>query len=269
MSHDDYIHGFGPIEEQRLRDQAAVLAPVVFAGLDLPRRGRLLELGCGVGAELELITQRYPELSLFGVDLSETQVAAAARSLRGRARVARGAAERLPFSDRSFDVVITIWMLEHVIEPALVIAEALRVLKPNARLILTEVDNATFRFRPEQPAIRDWWARFCDQQRRLGADPEIGRALPALVHAAGGHDLQTEYLPVVSSARQPHRRDVLLDYVRQLLLSGRAMLERSGAIDEGSLAALETDLERVRGDPSIQFEYHAVRLSCRAPRGGA
>lgn len=265
MRQADYIHGFGPIEEQRLRDQAATLAPVVFAGLELPEPARLLEIGCGVGAELELIAQRHPGISLFGIDLSDSHIGAAARALTGRAQLVQANGASLPFADASFDVVMTIWLLEHVPQPVAVIREALRVLGPGGRLILTEVDNATFRFSPEQPAIRDWWNRFCEQQRRGGADPRVGRSLPALVQSAGGRELQAEDLPVVSSLRQPRRRDELIDYVHQLLLSGRPTLECGGVVDADALAALERDFERVRSDPSIQFEYHAVRLSCRAP----
>jgi hypothetical protein len=93
----------------------------------------------------------------------------------------------------------------------------------------------------------------------------VGRSLPALVQAAGGLELHTDDLPVVSSVREPKRREELIDYVRQLLLSGRPTLDRCGAIDADALVALERDFERVRSDSSIQFEYHAVRLSCRAP----
>ena len=91
-----YIHGFGPVEEQRLRDQAAVLAPVVFADMDLPATGRLLELGCGVGAELDLLAARWPGLVLTGIDLSPSHLRAAGRHLDDRATLMRGNTGCLP-----------------------------------------------------------------------------------------------------------------------------------------------------------------------------
>ncbi len=150
MIHDafgkNYIHGFGPAEERRLREQAAVLAPVVFKDLPLPARGRLLELGCGVGAELDLLAQLGPGLDLTGIDLSPSHLGAAQRHLGDGVALVRGDAGRLPFGDGTFDRVLTVWLLEHVRHPEAVLREALRVLKPAGRLICTEVDNASFRF---------------------------------------------------------------------------------------------------------------------------
>ncbi|NCA87979.1 MAG: methyltransferase domain-containing protein [Gammaproteobacteria bacterium] len=260
-----YIHGFGPVEEQRLRDQAAVLAPVVFADMDLPVTGRLLELGCGVGAELDLLAARWPGLVLTGIDLSPSHLRAAGRHLDDRATLVRGNAGCLPFVAGSFDVVLTIWMLEHVPDPRAILREALRVLKPTGRLICTEVDNATFRFDPEMPAIHTWWERFCRQQQAAGGDPYVGPRLTALAQELGWRNIQSQDLPVVSSRLRPDRRQELLAYTADLLVSGASQLLAAGAVDEDLLAALHADFAQVREDASIHFEYHAVRLSCEPP----
>ncbi len=113
----DYIHGFGTEEEQRLWVQAEVLAGPVFDRLPLIEHGRLLELGCGVGAELDQIHRRRPHLELIGVELSPTHAAAARRRVGGIAGVVQADATRLPLPDRSVDQAVTIWVLEHVPEP--------------------------------------------------------------------------------------------------------------------------------------------------------
>ena len=257
-----YIHGFGSVEEQRLRDQAVVLAPVVFAGLDLPATGRLLELGCGVGAELDLLAARWPGLALTGIDLSPSHLRAALQSLGDRTILVRGNAGDLPFAEGTFDVVLTIWMLEHVPDPMAILREALRVLKPSGRLICTEVDNATFRFHPELPAIRTWWERFCYQQQAAGGDPYIGPRLAGLARELGCRDIVCQDLPVVSSRLRPDHRQELLAYTEDLLVSGAPQLLATGAVDEDLLAALRADFARVQEDVNTHFEYHAVRLSC-------
>ena len=119
-----YIHGFSPTEQARLMAQAELLAPSVLGGLALDPARDLLEIGCGVGAELKLIGRRWPHLRLTGLDLSETHLGAAAVHLVATpgpvgAALVRGDAYRLPFAERSFDRVLTIWMLEHVPDPCL------------------------------------------------------------------------------------------------------------------------------------------------------
>ena len=263
-----YIHGFSPQEQRRLVAQARVLAPNVFAGLALPDEGRLLEVGCGVGAELKLMAQQRPRLQLVGLDLSPTHLLAAKQHLApeiraGRAGILRGDALRLPLENGSFDRVVSIWMLEHVSDPAPVMAEALRVLRPDGMLICTEVDNGTFAFEPEQPAIREWWSRFNRCQVLNGGDPFVGRRLEQVARGLGCGAIRTEVLPIISSRREPARRRVLLGYLRELLLSGREDLYRRGLADDGLIARLKDEFARVQRDSDVHFRYHAVRLSCR------
>ncbi|MCX7395999.1 MAG: class I SAM-dependent methyltransferase [Planctomycetales bacterium] len=259
----DYIHGFGTAEEQRLRNQSTVLAEVVFHEWVLPSSGRLLEIGCGVGAELELIAQRWPGLELTGIELNGTHAAAAEHALGGRATVVRGDAHQMPFADDSFDIGITIWVLEHAHSPIDVIREAVRVVHPDGRLIFTEVDNSTFRFKPELPAIAGWWKLFCHQQQQAGGDPYVGGRLADLAHAAGCRDIEARELSVLSCLAGPSRRAELLNYLEELLLSGAAHLLEFGGAKPSTLAALRADFEKARRDSSIEFQYHAVRLTCR------
>ncbi len=259
-----YIHGFGPVEEQRLRDQASTLASVVFHDYPLPAPGgRLLELGCGVGAELDLLAERAPAWQRVGVDISASQVAAA--HAHTDAAVVRADATCLPFGTGVFDAVVTIWLLEHVPDPLAVLAEAFRVLRPGGVVICSEVDNDTFRFSPDQPAIRQWWELFCHRQQEAGGDPFVGRRLDRLAELAGFTDISTRDLPVVSSHDQADRRDELLAYVRDLLMSGAGNLVAGGYVGAATTADLECDFARVAADRDIHFEYHATRMWCRRP----
>lgn len=260
----DYIHGYGSAEEARLVDQARVLAPAVYGGLHLPASGRLLELGCGVGAELEHLARRRPGLELTGIDLSASHLAAAARRLGRSAGLVRADARALPFPDHAFDAVLTIWMLEHVPGPEAVLAEGLRVLRPEGELICTEVDNATFRC-DGLPAVAAWWERFSRWQAAAGGDPWVGQRLVSLARALGCREVSLETVPVVSTTREPGRRAELADYLRDLLLSGADALLGDGWADAGLRDAVRRELARARRDPSIPLEYRAMRLRCRPP----
>jgi SAM-dependent methyltransferase len=262
----DYIHGFSVAEQRRLIEQADILAPRVFAGVDYAGVGSLLEIGCGVGAELKQIARRWPGVHLTGVDLSGPHLRAATRLLASElagctAALVRGDALGLPFADRSFDRVITIWMLEHVPDPSAVLREALRVLRDDGLLVCTEVDNASFRFDPPQPVIANWWELFNRLQMRHG-DPFVGSRLAEIAAFLGARGIRVEPVPVISSPGEPARRLQQLDYLRDLLLSGAQTMLRRGLVEHSDCAALRLAFEAVRARPGIEFGYSAVRLSC-------
>lgn len=267
-----YIHGSSAGERRRLIEQAALLAPEVLGGLDLGGAGRILELGCGVGAELLQLGHRWPDADLTGLERSQAQLAAARPLLApaigvGRVRLVRGDARTLPFAPGSFDWVLTIWLLEHVADPARVLAEAARVLGETGRLICVEVDNGSLAFEPTVPAIADWWRRFNLAQSDGGGDPFIGRRLAALASTLGFWDIRTETLPVVSSACSPQRRARLLDYLEGLLLSGADRLRAAGLARPADTQRLKSGFDLARQDAGISFRYFAVRLICRPPPG--
>jgi SAM-dependent methyltransferase len=119
-----------------------VLAPRErrLVGPAVARAGeRLLELGCGEGANLQHL--RDSGALRFGVDFSIDK-ARFARFATAAHTVAADAA-RLPFSDDSFDAVLIRDLLHHVPAPAAVLAEARRVLRRGGRLLLVEPNRAS------------------------------------------------------------------------------------------------------------------------------
>ena len=81
MSERPYIHGTSAREQQRLIEQASVLADLLAANLELHPGERLLEIGCGVGAVLAQIARSQPQALLSGIDISPEQIEAARRHL--------------------------------------------------------------------------------------------------------------------------------------------------------------------------------------------
>jgi len=92
-------------------------------------KGTLLDVGCGAG----FLTNRMAQegFQVTGVDLSPESLKVAARydTTKGVNYVTANACH-LPFPDASFDVVTTLDFLEHVPNPADVVKECARVLKP-------------------------------------------------------------------------------------------------------------------------------------------
>jgi SAM-dependent methyltransferase len=102
-----------------------------------PRPGeRLLEIGCGEGANLVHLRQRQEGFALFGVDFSAAK-ARYARAAAG-AHIANADAARLPFRSGSFDAVLVRDLLHHVPDRRAVVSEALRVLRSGGAITVIE-----------------------------------------------------------------------------------------------------------------------------------
>lgn len=98
-----------------------------------PREGALLlDLACGGG----LLAPHLRGYRHVGLDLSPTAVRVA--RAHGVTTV-QGDVTRLPFADACADVVVAGEVLEHVADPAVLLAEAVRVLRPGGTLVLDTI----------------------------------------------------------------------------------------------------------------------------------
>jgi SAM-dependent methyltransferase len=95
------------------------------------RTPRILDVGCGTGANLELLGQ-FGDAE--GVDVS-TDALAFCRA-RGLQNVRHGAAEKLPYRDGSFDLVTALDVVEHLDDDVAGLSEMRRVLRPDGRALL-------------------------------------------------------------------------------------------------------------------------------------
>ena len=86
-----YIHGYSTSEQDRLYQQARFLEERLYSSVDFSRAKRILEVGSGVGAQTEILLERFPHLHIDCVDSSEAQLERARKHLKGA--VADGRAE--------------------------------------------------------------------------------------------------------------------------------------------------------------------------------
>jgi demethylmenaquinone methyltransferase / 2-methoxy-6-polyprenyl-1,4-benzoquinol methylase len=168
----------------------------------VPPLSNVLDVATGTGAVARLLLDRG--CTVTGLDQSAGMLAVARERLGGRAVFLDGRAEELPFEDRSFDALTFTYLLRYVEEPAAVLDELARVVRPGGAVAMLEffVPRAPWRapwdlyvdrvlplagraFGPEWeevgrflgPSIRDFWARLplerlLDLWRRAGiAEP--------------------------------------------------------------------------------------------------
>ncbi len=100
----------------------------------------VLDVGCGTG-ELEwLHLQAQPQQSMTGIDLAEAMVAVARQKCAAFPQVSFqvGTAEALPYSDRSFDVIVSASAFHYFPDPLAALTEMKRVLQPDGRLVILD-----------------------------------------------------------------------------------------------------------------------------------
>jgi ubiquinone/menaquinone biosynthesis C-methylase UbiE/DNA-binding transcriptional ArsR family regulator len=97
------------------------------------------DLGCGTGQTTAAIAPFVARV--VAVDRSGEMLQAARRRLRDQSNVdiRRGELETLPISDGELDVAIMMLVLHHVPDPAAVLGEAARVVRPGGRLVVCDM----------------------------------------------------------------------------------------------------------------------------------
>lgn len=101
--------------------------------------GHVLEIGCGWGRGLELLTQAADHYT--GIDKNEQLI----KALQAQYPAATFISAHIPplaqLPDATFDYVVTFQVIEHIENDRLFVAEAQRVLKPGGKLLLTTVNK--------------------------------------------------------------------------------------------------------------------------------
>ena len=108
------------------------------AGGKPERALRVLDVGCGTGALASYVLDSLPTCKLIGVDISPEMLRQARVRLGDAATFVPGDAEKLPFGDGSFDLVVMNDVFHHCPDPHRAAFEAWRVLAADGVLVLGE-----------------------------------------------------------------------------------------------------------------------------------
>lgn len=266
-----YIHGFSKDEQERLRRQAEFMEYLVYQDVNLSEISNILEVGCGVGAQTQILLRRFPNLTMKCIDLNDSQLEVAREALaqtayaKGRYEIIKMNAEKMNFADDTFGGAFFCWVLEHVPNPARVLEETRRVLRPNARVFLTEVTNFAFFLDPYCPNIWKFWMAFNDFQYDRGGDPFVGVKLGSLLRDAGYSDVQTNVKVVYADKRYPDRRHKLILYWQELMMSAVDELVKSERVDAEIVEGMKTEFADILKDPNAIIFDSFMQATARVP----
>jgi SAM-dependent methyltransferase len=150
--------------------------------------GRILDVGCGTGALFPDLLEES-SANLYGLDL-DLESLHFAETTQDAASLICGDALHLPYASQSFDITLCHFLLLWLPNPAAGLAEMARVTRTGGYVcLLAEPDYGG---RIDYPSIFERIGKLqTDQLQAQGADPLIGRKIPALLSQAALNDIHT------------------------------------------------------------------------------
>ncbi len=223
---NQYVHGYSPRESQRLSEQSGILEELMHGDVRFEPGSRVLEAGCGVGAQTQILIRRHPGIALTAVDLSDEYLAQAKVALKdaGAENVAFQEADvhDLPFPDEHFDHVFLCFVLEHLDNPASALLELKRVLKKRGTVTAIEGDHDSCLWHPASTEASAMWDAMIKVQQHVGHDPLIGRRLYPLFVDAGFTDVAVIPKPAyVDYANPSAKHDALFKILVPMAITAR------------------------------------------------
>lgn len=238
---DNYVHGYHPRENLRLQDQASTLVELLHSDTIYPTGSRVLEAGCGVGAQTVTLAANSPDALFTSIDVSDASVAQATKAVNaaGLTNVTLRQADifNLPFPPGSFDHLFVCFVLEHLPQPVAALQALKTVLKPDGTITVIEGDHGSAYFHPDSEAARRAIRCQVDLQAKAGGNALIGRELYPLLQKSGFADVLVSPRMVYVDSSKPSLVDGFTKKTFTAMIEG----VRESALASGLISPTEFD----------------------------
>jgi ubiquinone/menaquinone biosynthesis C-methylase UbiE len=231
-----YVHGYDQRENIRLQDQASSLVELLHADTRFPSGSKVLEAGCGVGAQTITLAGNSPQVDFTAFDISMHSLAEARQKIEAAGYVNvsfhQGDIYRMPYKPESFDHIFVCFVLEHLAEPTIALDCLKAILKTRGTITVIEGDHGSAYFYPDSEAAKRAIQCQVELQKRAGGNANIGRELYPLLSAVGFQDLKVSPRMVYVDASKPELVEGFTKNTFTAMIEGvrEASLE-SGIID--------------------------------------
>ncbi len=232
-----YVHGYHQRENIRLQDQASTLVELLHSDTRYPAGSRVLEAGCGVGAQTMTLAKNSPDALITSIDISETSVNAAREKTEAEGiknvHFAQADIFNLPFQLQSFDHIFICFVLEHLPQPVKALYILKKFLKENGSITVIEGDHGSAYFYPDSEAAHQAIGCQVELQRRSGGNAMIGRELYPLLNQAGFQSVHVSPRMVYADSSRPQMVDGFTKKTFTTMIEGvREQAIHAGMIEE-------------------------------------
>ena len=150
----------------------------------------VVELGSGGGTVTDFLLRRFPGIAVTSVELRAEAVALARTYLRDRehtdVRIIQADVLKTGLPENSFDFAYARLVFRYLSEPLGAIRETLRILKPEGRLVISDIDLGLWGFfDPPVPELKPALDAYGRMLAARGGDAYIGRRAIGLLKAVG------------------------------------------------------------------------------------
>jgi 2-polyprenyl-3-methyl-5-hydroxy-6-metoxy-1,4-benzoquinol methylase len=254
-----YVHGYNEEEAVRLHDQANALTDLLHCDTIFPEGAKVLEAGCGVGAQTVILAPKNPKVDFLSIDRAVASLAEAARKIKQagirNVRFLPMDIYQMDFPPKSFDHVFVCFVLEHLANPALALDCLKLVLKPGGTITVIEGDHGSAYFYPRSEAAQRAIQCQVELQRKAGGNALIGRELFPLLSKAGFLSVRVSPRTVYVDASRPRLQQGFIKETFTAMIAGiQQDAIEAGLIDATLMEQGIKDLYRT-AEPDGVFSY--------------
>ncbi|RLC29365.1 SAM-dependent methyltransferase [Candidatus Woesebacteria bacterium] len=234
---DTYVHGYDQRENIRLQDQASTLVDLLHSDTLFPAGSKVLEAGCGVGAQTITLARNSPEAHITSIDISPASVAEAKKKIEseGFSNVCFQQDDifNLSFESKSFDHIFVCFVLEHLARPVEALNCLKNFLKVGGTITVIEGDHGSSYFYPDSEAAHKAIQCQVELQKRAGGNANIGRELYPLLNAVGFTSIHVSPRMVYVDSSKPRLVEGFTKNTFTAMIEGvRESSIEAGLIDE-------------------------------------
>jgi len=231
-----YVHGYDQKENIRLQDQATTLSELLHHDTVYPAHDRILEPGCGVGAQTISLARNSPDSQFISIDISARSIAEARNKIEAEGLknviFQQGDIFKLPFKPESFDHIFVCFVFEHLVHPDDALITLKSLLKVGGTMTVIEGDHGSTYFYPDNEAAHKAIKCQVHLQKMVGGNANIGRELYPLLNKTGFTSINVSPRMVYVDSSKPHLVEGFTKNTFIAMIEGvREPAIRSGLID--------------------------------------